>query len=161
MMVCTLVVGEFFYSQKEHHSLTDAVAVTLYFLLDCIQSLACALLVTQASKMAVGRPRPDFLARCAPVPPSTVTIQYSEDTTSLYPCTGEDSTVKDGRQSFPSGHSAFSFNLATYASSYLIWCWHMRRQWAPRRMGPKAEFLSDLWNVLAKLWMLIMLAVAW
>lgn len=31
----------------------------------------------------------------------------------------------------------------------------------PRCRGAKAEFLSDLWNVVAKIWMLCMLAVAW
>ena len=100
--------------------------------------------------------------RCNPIKPDNVTIQFGENPDSLYPCTNTDAgVIKDGRQSFPSGHSAFSFNLATYASAYLIWCWNMRREWAPRCLGPKQEFLSDLWNVIAKLWMLLMLALAW
>jgi membrane-associated phospholipid phosphatase len=37
----------------------------------------------------------------------------------------------------------------------------MRRSWAPRCMSPRAEFLADLGNVAAKVWMLLMLAVAW
>ena len=37
----------------------------------------------------------------------------------------------------------------------------MRRAWAPRRRGAAAQFLSDLGNVTAKAWMLLMLAVAW
>jgi hypothetical protein len=37
----------------------------------------------------------------------------------------------------------------------------MRRAWAPRRMSPRAEFLADLGNVAAKVWMLLMLALAW
>lgn len=127
-----------------------------------MQSLACALLVTQATKVSVGRLRPDFFARCEPVVPDTVTIQYGQDVVSEYPCQSTDEgVIDDGRQSFPSGHSAFSFNLATYASAYLIWCWNMRREWAPRSMGPLQEFLSDLRNVIAKVWMLLMLAVAW
>ncbi len=80
--------------------------------------------MTQVTKLEVGRLRPDFLARCAPVPPAAVSIQYGQDTSALYPCTSADaSAIKDGRQSFPSGHTSFSFNLATYSSAYLIWCW--------------------------------------
>jgi membrane-associated phospholipid phosphatase len=128
-----------------------------------LQSLACALLVTQATKVAVGTLRPDFLARCAPIiqPPDNFTIQYGQITTAEYPCTGNADDIKEGRQSFPSGHSAFSFNLAAYASSYLLWCWNMRRAWVPKNLKPWQEFLSDLGNVVAKLWLLIMLGVAW
>jgi membrane-associated phospholipid phosphatase len=124
MMLLTIVVGEFLYSKSDHHSVTDALAVTFFFLADAIGALACTLLVTQVTKLEVGRLRPDFLARCAPVPPAAVSIQYGQDTSALYPCTSADaSAIKDGRQSFPSGHTSFSFNLATYSSAYLIWCW--------------------------------------
>ena len=37
----------------------------------------------------------------------------------------------------------------------------MRREWTPCSLGPRTEFLNDLYNVIAKLWMLIMLALAW
>ena len=162
MMLLTIIVGELFYSKKQHHSITDAVAVTLYFILDAFQSFLCALIVTQATKYAVGRLRPDFLIRCNPIPPENVVIQFGQDTNSLYPCTNTDqSVVDDGRLSFPSGHTSLSFNLITYASAYLIWCFHMRREWVPRCKGPRDEFLSDLKNVIAKLWMLIMLSLAW
>lgn len=127
-----------------------------------LQSLLCTLLVTQATKVAVGWLRPDFITRCAPLSPGNLTIQYGQDTAPLYPCTNPDSgVIKEGRQSFPSGHTSSSFNLASYSSGYLIWCWNMRRQWAPRRQEPWTEFLSDLGNVVAKVWMLIMLATAW
>lgn len=162
LMIVTIVVGEFFYSRKEHHSITDAVAVTLYFLLDAFQSFLCAVIVTQATKYSVGRLRPDFLPRCNPIPPENVVIQFGQDTDSLYPCTNTDEDViNEGRLSFPSGHTSLSFNVITYASAYLIWCFHMRREWVPRCKGPRDEFLSDLKNVIAKLWMLVMLALAW
>jgi len=45
-------------------------------------------------KAAVGRLRPDFLARCAPVGGL---------------CTGAADVILEGRRSFPSGHSALSF----------------------------------------------------
>ena len=162
MLIVTLSLGEFIYSKRQHNSITDAFAVVIYFFLDALQSFLCALAVVQATKVAVGRLRPDYLARCNPVAPQTVTIQFGQNTNSLYPCTNTDSgVIKNGKQSFPSGHSAFSFNIAIYASFYLIWCWNIRREWTPRSRGPKAEFLSDLWNVCAKLWMICMLAFAW
>ncbi len=161
-MLLTIIVGEFFYSKKQHHSITDAVAVTLYFLLDAFQSFLCALIVTQATKYTVGRLRPDFLARCEPIPPANITMEFGTNPDDLYPCTNtNEDVVNEGRLSFPSGHTSLSFNLITYASSYLIWCFHMRREWVPRCRGPRDEFLSDLANVFAKLWMLTMLALAW
>ena len=36
-MLMTIIVGEFVYSKREHHSLTDAFAVLIYFLLDGLQ----------------------------------------------------------------------------------------------------------------------------
>ena len=111
MWLLTLVIGEFVYSKREHHSVTDAVAVALYFVLDAIGSLAVTLLVTQATKVSVARLRPDFLARCQPQnAPSAVELQYGQDTEALYPCADPGSSaVQEGRQSFPSGHAAYSF----------------------------------------------------
>jgi membrane-associated phospholipid phosphatase len=69
--------------------------------------------------------------------------------------------VEDGFKSFPSGHSSTSFNLTVYASAYLIWCWHVRKPVEQRVLSFRAEFLSDVGNVSAKLWSLIMLSFAW
>lgn len=46
-MLVTLVVGEFVQSREEHRCVTDAVATMVYFILDAIGSLMCALLVVQ------------------------------------------------------------------------------------------------------------------
>lgn len=40
MMLLTIVVGEFLYSKSDHHSVTDALAVTFFFLADAIGALA-------------------------------------------------------------------------------------------------------------------------
>jgi hypothetical protein len=94
MWLGTLVVGEFIYSKREHHSVTDAVAVALYFILDAVGSLAVTLLVTQATKVSVARLRPDFLARCQPQnAPSTIELEYGQDTAAMYPCTSPDSSA--------------------------------------------------------------------
>lgn len=66
-------------------------------------SLAC--FVTDIIKNAVGRPRPDLLARCVPsqgVKPDTlVTITACQ--------APNNHKLQDGFRSFPSGHSSFAF----------------------------------------------------
>jgi hypothetical protein len=59
------------------------------------------------------------------------------------------------------GHTSISFNLAVYASGYLIWVWHWRRPSFAHRLSFGQEFRNDLVNVLAKAWMLAMLCFAW
>lgn len=166
MGIVTLVIGELYYSAYQHHNITDALAVILYFLLDLAQAVGANMLLTEATKVAVGRYRPDFLARCEPENPGPdFLLQYGNNTVGnpAYDCLGDNSedTIEDGRKSFPSGHASFSFTISTYAAGYMIWCWNLRRNWTPRSRGPLKEFLSDLGNVCAKLWTLIMLGVAW
>jgi membrane-associated phospholipid phosphatase len=163
MSIATLIVGEIYYSKSEHHSLTDAIAVILYFILDLAQAVGLALMTTEATKVAVGRYRPDFLARCDPVDPGTVTLEYGNNTIGMYPCTDtySESTIQDGRQSYPSGHTSFSFTLGAYGAGYMIWCWNMRFDWSPRSRGPWREFLSDLGNVVAKIWTCCLLGFPW
>lgn len=60
----------------------------------CLVFIVCHLTVisiVENTKNAVGRLRPDFLDRCRPI---------------MKICTGDNKIIKDGRKSFPSGHSA-------------------------------------------------------
>lgn len=62
-------------------------------------------LITDIVKNAVGRPRPDLIARCKP---ERGTAEHSLVTFSV--CTETDHhTLHDGWRSFPSGHSSFAF----------------------------------------------------
>ncbi|KAJ8110282.1 hypothetical protein ONZ43_g5911 [Nemania bipapillata] len=84
-----------------------------------ILGLAIALILTSfltdIIKNAVGRPRPDLIARCKPAsstkPDTLVTFDVCTET--------DHHTLHDGWRSFPSGHSSFSFSGLGYLSFFL------------------------------------------
>lgn len=73
-----------------------------------LSSLACAMLLTNAIKVSVGRLRPDFIARCIPVSAADSVL-----------CTGAYADVREGRKSFPSGHTTVAFAGLFYLSLVL------------------------------------------
>ncbi|CBI33615.3 hypothetical protein VitviT2T_021835 [Vitis vinifera] len=82
-------------------------------ILGLLFSVLVTVVITDAIKNAVGRPRPDFFWRCFP------------DGKDVYDrwgnviCHGEKDTIKDGHKSFPSGHTAWSFSGLGFLSLYL------------------------------------------
>jgi diacylglycerol diphosphate phosphatase/phosphatidate phosphatase len=83
-------------------------------------SIILASFITDIIKNAVGRPRPDLIARCKPAPGT------SEHTlVSVEVCTETDHhTLHDGWRSFPSGHSSFAFAGLGYLALFV--CGQMR-----------------------------------
>jgi len=71
--------------------------------------------LTNVIKLCVGRPRPDFIARCWP----DGEIPDGAFDTSDLPCKGNLATIDEGRKSFPSGHSSFSFVTWGFIFFYL------------------------------------------
>ncbi|XP_027073235.1 lipid phosphate phosphatase 2 isoform X2 [Coffea arabica] len=69
--------------------------------------------ITDAIKDAVGRPRPDFFWRCFP-DGKDVYDQWGN-----VECHGQKHILKDGRKSFPSGHTSWSFAGLGFLSLYL------------------------------------------
>ncbi|OJJ49621.1 hypothetical protein ASPZODRAFT_986182 [Penicilliopsis zonata CBS 506.65] len=92
-------------------------------------ALAGAFLTVQGLKDLIGKPRPDFLARCDPDLSKIKTYTVSGLGTELSGaptlvtweiCRNKTSMVKgDGFASFPSGHACFSFAGMTYLTLWL------------------------------------------
>lgn len=83
--------------------------------LGLLVGIAVTTLVTDVVKNAVGRPRPDLLARCKPRAgtPAGVLVDWTVCTE-----TGHH-LLHDGWRSFPSGHSSFSFAGLGYTALFL------------------------------------------
>ncbi|KAF2715382.1 acid phosphatase/Vanadium-dependent haloperoxidase [Pleomassaria siparia CBS 279.74] len=86
-------------------------------------SLILTLFITDLIKNAVGRPRPDLIARCKP---NKGTPDHKLVTFEI--CTQEDHHIlHDGWRSFPSGHSSFSFSGLGYLALFLAGQCHVFR----------------------------------
>jgi diacylglycerol diphosphate phosphatase / phosphatidate phosphatase len=87
-------------------------------------SLMLAAVLTNIGKNAIGRPRPDFLARC-----KLSTEDAAKDSLlDISACTETDRhTLQDGWRSFPSGHSSFAFSGLGYLSLFLTGQLHALR----------------------------------
>ncbi|KAG0243358.1 hypothetical protein BGW41_002246 [Actinomortierella wolfii] len=100
-------------------------------LLGILLAQALVLMITDSVKIAVGRPRPDFLDRCLglydsaaagnPVGPLEDPVNRLSD---ISICTRTD-LLRDGFKSFPSGHSSFSFGGLGFLSLYLAGKLHL------------------------------------
>lgn len=86
-------------------------------------SLILTLFITDLVKNAVGRPRPDLIARCKPAPGTPdhqlVTFEVCTET--------NHHVLHDGWRSFPSGHSSFSFSGLGYLALFLAGQCHVFR----------------------------------
>eukprot|EP00475_Leptophrys_vorax_P028257 TRINITY_DN40814_c0_g1_i1.p1 TRINITY_DN40814_c0_g1~~TRINITY_DN40814_c0_g1_i1.p1 ORF type:complete len:310 (-),score=1.00 TRINITY_DN40814_c0_g1_i1:204-1133(-) len=100
--------------------------------LGLLYSLALSFVITNALKVSIGRPRPDFFWRCFPSGKAV----YGSDGNAM--CNGEYDVVREGRLSFPSGHSSMSFagltTLALFLTAKLF-------TFAPKGRGQLARLL--------------------
>ena len=86
-------------------------------ILGLLTSLILSAFLADVVKNAVGRPRPDLIARCQPAKGTP-----EHELVTIDVCTQKDRhKLQDGWRSFPSGHSTFAFGglgfLALYVSS--------------------------------------------
>lgn len=105
--------------------------------------------ITQLLKVAVGRPRPDVISRCQPIPGSIDPV-YGLSTVDI--CT---QTVKhildDGWRSFPSGHSSSSFAGLGFLTFYLAGKLHI---------FDKRGYAGKIWLVFTPLFGAVFVAIS-
>lgn len=86
-------------------------------------SLVLSTFLTDVVKNAIGRPRPDLIARCKP---AKGTPEHTLITVAV--CTETDHhTLHDGWRSFPSGHSSFAFAGLGYLAIWVSGQMHVFR----------------------------------
>jgi diacylglycerol diphosphate phosphatase/phosphatidate phosphatase len=84
-------------------------------LLGLCLSLLTTSFLTDIFKNAIGRPRPDLIARCKPDPSTPHNTLVTIDV-----CTEKDGhLLQDGWRSYPSGHSSFAFAGLGWLSLFL------------------------------------------
>lgn len=102
-------------------------AAFLRFFMACFASLLVVGFFTELFKLICGRLRPDFLDRCKPKLPFADALkamnQNDEWGNSISPlCSNKDErALRDGRVSFPSGHSSTAYVVGWFGCFYLLW----------------------------------------
>ncbi|KAL0947059.1 hypothetical protein HGRIS_013200 [Hohenbuehelia grisea] len=99
------------------------IRLILKNILPVILGLALTGSITQFTKITVGRPRPDVIDRCQPIPGTDDPV-YGLSTAAI--CQQTDAGIlRDGFRSFPSGHSSMSFAGLGFLSFYLAGKLHL------------------------------------
>ncbi|KAJ1906269.1 hypothetical protein LPJ81_001435 [Coemansia sp. IMI 209127] len=94
--------------------------------LGLLMGVSLTLMFTDVLKNVVGRPRPNLLARCLPVPPNEPLRDPPQGLSTISICTQENIAVlNEGFRSFPSGHTSLSFAGMTYLTFYLAGKLHL------------------------------------
>lgn len=143
-----------------------AVAVSLYFILEGIFAFVVTAQITQVGKVLVGRLRPDYLARCNPIAPSSITVEWAQPASDNPGCnpTVDPDELRDGHFSFPSGHTSTSFVFAVYSVIYGVWAFcfrDMASRLPTRRKGFHAILTESVHAGAALLWVVAQLSFAW
>ncbi|KAJ8490850.1 hypothetical protein OPV22_012571 [Ensete ventricosum] len=102
-----LIFIAFYFRRREVYDLHHSILGLLFAVLTTA-------IITNAIKVTVGRPRPDFFWRCFPDGKELYDI-----VTGNVICHGEKNLINDGHKSFPSGHTSWSFAGLGYLALYL------------------------------------------
>jgi membrane-associated phospholipid phosphatase len=165
-MLLSFAAGELGMARGLHASAISAAAAVLHFSLDGIASFLVTSVVTSATKITVGRYRPDWLDRCRPDLPSDITLAYGASPADNIACSGSTlsaSKMRDGHWSFPSGHASTVFAFAIYSATYCMWTLYFRpaRQYAGGLLGLRQQVIRDAVASCGLLWILAQLLFAW
>eukprot|EP01057_Protomagalhaensia_wolfi_P006082 Protomagalhaensia_wolfi_Nauph_80__6081@NODE_858_length_1943_cov_21_753151_g646_i0_p1_GENE_NODE_858_length_1943_cov_21_753151_g646_i0NODE_858_length_1943_cov_21_753151_g646_i0_p1_ORF_typecomplete_len371_score46_14PAP2/PF01569_21/2_9e03PAP2/PF01569_21/2_9e27_NODE_858_length_1943_cov_21_753151_g646_i0281140 len=110
-------------SLRRHASLRFLFKELCFFALASSLSLLLAGAVTNIIKIFVGRPRPDYLARCFPSQFSAAQVPALDLANLIHEsvplCEPEGLGLIDGRKSFPSGHSSYLAAVSVCSALYI------------------------------------------
>ena len=144
--ILSVLIVQAFQNRKEDSRIVDLknaiLCITLLMPLNGV--------VTNIIKLTVGRPRPDFFFRCWPeagYPEDVSVFQIHKDGTQDLKCTGDLLVIAEGRKSFPSGHSSFSFSTFGFVFFYI--CGKLT-VFSPRKRLKETSFLLCLSCLLGK-----------
>ena len=105
-----------------------------YLGVDVASCLLVTALVTEATKLGVGRLRPYFLSACAPTDATTPAALAIGD--SRPPCDPVPGIKqRNARVSYPSGHSSTSMCTCAFAAFYVVWAVVLREEGGGARGG--------------------------
>jgi membrane-associated phospholipid phosphatase len=169
-MLLSLAIYEFVAYRRNINffSLTSVLASVLHFFLDFCFAAVVTSLLTEVSKLLVGRFRPDWLSRCQPVTNSTVIPSWGISPSDNPECTNVEipqSKLEDGRKSFPSGHASNAFAMGVYISGYVMYCTYFRaarKYYSRKKEGTWLQrVVEEMGTALSFLWILCNLSWAW
>jgi membrane-associated phospholipid phosphatase len=167
MCFISYAIGELVFWSSYHASLTSAVASLFHFSLDTLAAGIVTGLITEVSKVLVGRYRPDWLSRCNPSIPYPVTIgPYGRPATENPICnsTLSENKLTDGQKSFPSGHASTVFSLSVYGCVYCLWaaCYRpVKATYTTTGSSFKRRVINDTLSFLILVWVLWQISFAW
>ncbi len=171
-MILSLACYEYVAYSRNFNSIskTSCVATALHFFIDFIFAAVVTSLITEVSKLLVGRYRPDWLSRCGPVTNSTEIPSWGLSPSLNPACTSDlsSSKLEDGHKSFPSGHSSNAFAMAVYIAGYVLYSTYFRaprRYYQSRQEGSstpwKQRISTEMATSASFLWVLFNISWAW
>ncbi|KAK9810660.1 hypothetical protein WJX73_008067 [Symbiochloris irregularis] len=172
-LLISLVAYEFVIFRSFNLHITNAVATTVHFFVDCVCSFVTVEFITELTKMLIGRLRPNFLQECfggqqqlEGVWRSSSPVQLGSSLVNDIDCPSPLSMAS--RKSFPSGHSSCSAVIMTYNIVFLLWAGYMRADGASfmglrRQTGWRGghRFLREIGHGFYLFWILVQAAFVW
>ncbi|KAI3379731.1 hypothetical protein SNEBB_004384 [Seison nebaliae] len=123
----TFLILNLTHSNSRHEMKSRVIQCVLNLSIDCLIfgfGMFLTMAVAEIGKVTVGRLRPHFIDVCKPdvVCPNSDPYKYIED----YKCQGTDAkAIRNGRLSFPSGHSASVYYGMVTLIIYLEFRWNL------------------------------------
>lgn len=149
----------------KRQSLTMAVHAFCHIVWWAIIGFAVVLAITEATKPWASRYRPDYMSRCKPLNVEGKPLSIYQRT-DCDPNVKQSDFVKDGRKSFPSGHSSNSMSLCWFTVLYFVHALYWRdgfrfmgSVWGSSSCGRR--FLGECLQGLFIVWGLAVLTIAW